>query len=167
VIGGVTVKACSTPDCLRGFSPNLIIFDEASFTYRFGDAYEIVNNSLKPYGKIFIGSTPNGIDFFHKIWSDAETDKNNFKSINFHWSDFPGRDIEWYENMKKVLNYNEQKISQELDAQFVVHKDNKQKTISLRITEDLYSKIGSKLVETDKNFSEYVRELIVKDLRNG
>ena len=37
-----------------------------------------------------IVSTPNGMNLFYKLWSDAESGKNSYQPIEVHWSEVPG-----------------------------------------------------------------------------
>jgi hypothetical protein len=47
--------------------------------------------------KMIITSTPNGMNMFHKIWTEAVAKKNTFTPIEVHWSQIPGRDEKWKE----------------------------------------------------------------------
>ena len=45
--------------------------------------------------------------------------KNSFIRVKYHWSENPDRDLAWYEEQKKELNFDRRKINQELDLLFV------------------------------------------------
>ena len=68
--------------------------------------------------KIFMTSTPNGYNHFHKFWVEAEKPPgkgwNGFKQVRVHWHETPGRDQKWYDEQKAVLG--ELKAAQEIDA---------------------------------------------------
>ena len=51
--------------------------------------------------KIIITSTPNGMNLFHKLLTDAERTegdplKNNYKAMRVYWYEVPGRFVTWY-----------------------------------------------------------------------
>lgn len=94
-----------------------------------------------PNGVIFT-STPNGAgsNFFYNVYQNSvkfddiydyenkrlhenyqqeflKEEKNSFISVVLHWSEF--RSQEWYEQQRKELNFNQRKISQELDLSFL------------------------------------------------
>ena len=51
--------------------------------------------------KIIITSTPNGMNMFHKLLTDAERPdgdplKNNYKAMRVYWYQVPGRFVTWY-----------------------------------------------------------------------
>jgi len=54
--------------------------------------------------KIFMFSTPNGMNHFKKIWDDAKNHKSNFKALYIHWSEHPDRDEKWKKEKIKELN---------------------------------------------------------------
>ena len=39
--------------------------------------------------KVVIVSTPNGMNLFYKLWSDAESGKNSYNPIEVRWSEIP------------------------------------------------------------------------------
>ena len=70
--------------------------------------------------KVFMTSTPNGRNFFHKFWSEAHktgTEWNGFTPLRVHWHETPGRDQKWYDEQKAILG--ELKTAQEIDAEFI------------------------------------------------
>ena len=94
-----------------------------------------------PNGVIFT-STPNGAgsNFFYNVYQNSvkfddiydyenrrlhenyqqefkKPEKNSFISVVLHWSEF--RTQEWYEEQRKELNFDQRKISQELDLSFL------------------------------------------------
>jgi len=53
--------------------------------------------------KIFMFSTPNGMNHFKKMWTDAQTGTSNFKAIYVPWYEHPDRDEKWKEEKMKEL----------------------------------------------------------------
>lgn len=66
--------------------------------------------------KIFITSTPRGMNTFYKLWTDAENNRNGFVPIRIVWSENPDRDEEWLEEQRK--NLGEVKFCQEILTEF-------------------------------------------------
>lgn len=103
---GTTIMAAATSsDSIRGFSLNLLYLDEFAHVEQqsafWESTYPVI--SAGEYSKVIITSTPNGIDLFYRIFSDAEKGKNNFKAVNVHWSEHPKRDEKWKEETLKNI----------------------------------------------------------------
>ena len=84
--------------------------------------------------KVFIVSTPNGMNLFYKLWTDAEEGNNDYSPIAVHWSQVPGRDEAWKE--KTIRNTSERQFQQEFECSFLGSSN------TLISTEKLMSKIG-------------------------
>ena len=56
-------------------------------------------------------STPNGLNHFYKIWSDAVDKKNQYKPIEVNWNQIPGRDEKW--KKETISNTSEEQFRQE------------------------------------------------------
>lgn len=98
-----------------GFTIDLLYLDEFA---------HIPSNIIEPYytaafpvtsavqnSKIIITSTPNGMNLFHKILSDAERPegdplKNNYKAMRVYWHQVPGRFVTYLRlNDNKLFEY--------------------------------------------------------------
>lgn len=64
--------------------------------------------------KLFMVSTPNGMNLFYKYWTDAIHKKNLYKPVEAHWSVVPGRDAKWAEDQIKQIG--QQKFNQEFNC---------------------------------------------------
>ena len=77
--------------------------------------------------KVFIASTPNGMNMFYNIWTKAKKkgqtnengrpEWNGFKPIEVHWSMIPGRDNAWQE--KQIALMTERGFAQEFGTEFL------------------------------------------------
>ena len=67
--------------------------------------------------KVIMVSTPNGMNHFYKLWSDAEKGRNSYNAIEAHWSEVPGRDEKWKE--ETIANTSEQQFQQEFECDFI------------------------------------------------
>lgn len=81
----------------------------------FNAVYPVISSSKR--SKLFIISTPKGLNKFYKIWHKAEQGKNNYKPIAIHWSEIPGRDEEW--KKRTIADTSEQQFAQEFECQFL------------------------------------------------
>jgi len=166
--GNRVLAVSSSVDSLRGFRPKCVIIDEAAFIDNFkGLCNVIIPNIYATNGQIIIASTPNGINFFHGLYSDSITGKNKFKVLDLIYHMHPKRDSEWFDQMSKMLNYNDTMIKQEILAEFIITAEkpkNKSNVIQVRLDDDMMRKLGVKLIENDNSVSEYIRKLINKDI---
>ena len=66
---------------------------------------------------MIIVSTPNGMNLFYKLWSDAETERNSYVPIEVHWSEVPGRDEKWKE--ETIANTSQEQFNREFECEFL------------------------------------------------
>ena len=67
--------------------------------------------------KVFIVSTPNGMNMFYKMWVDSTEGRSDYTPIDVHWSQVPGRDAEWKE--QTIRNTSEDQFRVEFETEFV------------------------------------------------
>ena len=84
---GCEVKAVATsPDALRGYTPTVLIFDEAAYIEANDDFWSACMASLSTGGKVIVISTPNGYDaIYYSIYEQALKGMNNFKITEMFW----------------------------------------------------------------------------------
>jgi len=84
---GCEVKAVATSkDALRGFTPTILIFDEAAFIEADNDFWAACMASLSTGGKVIVISTPNGFDpIYYEIYDQANRGMNDFKISEMFW----------------------------------------------------------------------------------
>ena len=84
---GCEVKAVATSkDALRGFTPTILIFDEAAFIEADNDFWAACMASLSTGGKVIVVSTPNGFDpIYYEIYDQALRGMNEFKISEMFW----------------------------------------------------------------------------------
>ena len=121
---GCEVKAVATSkDALRGYTPTILIFDEAAFIDADDDFWSACMASLSTGGKVIVISTPNGFDpIYYTIYDQALRGMNDFKITEMYWYRDPryARDIqlikcndiihymlnrEDYDDSKIIINY--------------------------------------------------------------
>lgn len=81
------VKAVATSkDALRGYTPTILIFDEAAFIEADNDFWSACMASLSTGGKVIVVSTPNGYDpIYYDIYDQALRGMNDFKITEMVW----------------------------------------------------------------------------------
>ena len=84
---GCEVKAVATSkDALRGFTPTILVFDEAAFIEADSDFWSACMASLSTGGKVIVVSTPNGNDpIYYEIYDQALRNMNDFKITEMFW----------------------------------------------------------------------------------
>ena len=119
---GSKILASSTSgSAIRGGSFNIIFLDEFAFVPSniseefFSSVYPTISSGQTT--KVFIVSTPNGMNMFYKLWTDAEEKNNDYSPISVHWSQVPGRDEKWKE--KTIRNTSERQFQSEFECSFL------------------------------------------------
>ena len=115
---GSMVKAASTSgDAGRSEALSLLIVDEAAFVEGFDELWTGLYPTLSTGGRCIALSTPNGVgNWFHKTYTEAETESNDFHPIKLMWDVHPDRDQEWFD--KETTNMSKREIAQELQCSF-------------------------------------------------
>jgi len=163
----------------RGETLNMLFIDEAANIKELEYIWMGLGMSLSYLkdSKAIIASTPKDNSYFNKLFLNTYNNENHFNYIRLHWTIHPlyKKGIEkidntyyqysspWFEEMCKHLNYNQKIIQQEIECVInYADQNEKQKTLSFRMSTELYKKLEIKL--NDKSISEYIRNLIEKDL---
>jgi Terminase large subunit, T4likevirus-type, N-terminal/Terminase RNaseH-like domain len=130
--GSRIVSATTTENTGRGMSITLLYLDEFAFV-RPSIAKEFwtaITPTLSTGGKAIITSTPNSDeDQFAFIWKGAnkteddfgnttELGVNGFRAYRAHWSEQPGRDQKWADEMKAQLG--EDRFNREIGCEFII-----------------------------------------------
>ena len=119
--GSKAVAASTSSSAIRGGSYNLIFLDEFAFVGMnlaeefFASVYPTISSGTT--SKIIIVSTPNGLNHFYKMWTDAMEHRSNYIPIEVHWRDVPGRDDKWRE--ETIKNTSEDQFRQEFECEFI------------------------------------------------
>jgi hypothetical protein len=96
---GSEVKAVATSaDALRGFTPTVLVFDEAAYIEAGEDFWAASMASLSTGGKIILISTPNGYDpIYYGVYDQALRGINDFHITDLRWFKDPRytKDLTW------------------------------------------------------------------------
>jgi len=116
------VMATSTASsAIRGYSISLLYLDEFAFVPSniadefFTSVYPTISSGTQ--SKILISSTPNGMNHYYRMWTEATEGQNGFKYIEANWRQVPGRDQAWADDQRRILG--EEKFLQEMECEFM------------------------------------------------
>ena len=105
---GCEVKAVATSvDALRGYTPTILIFDEAAYIEAGDDLWAACMASLSTGGQVIVISTPNGYDkIYYEIYDQSIQGMNDFKISELHWENDPRftKDLVWVKT-KDIIHY--------------------------------------------------------------
>lgn len=105
---GCEVKAVATSkDALRGFTPTILVFDEAAFIEAGEDFWAASMASLSTGGKVILISTPNGFDpIYYGVYDQAIRKVNDFHITDLRWFKDPryAKDLKWVK-CKDIVHY--------------------------------------------------------------
>lgn len=91
----------------RSGSINILILDEFAFVPNnvaddfFKSVYPTITAGIDT--KIIIVSTPNGVNMFYRLWTESTQGLNHYKPFTMHWSEVPGRDEKWKNEIIKNM----------------------------------------------------------------
>lgn len=105
---------------------NCILMDELGFVPNAEEFYESVYPTISSgeNTKVIITSTPRGLNFFYKMWVEAETGRSEYVAYDVKWYEHPDRDQDWYNT--QVKNLNQKSVDQEINCvagSTIVHTD--------------------------------------------
>ena len=120
--GSKILAAATSSSAVRGSSFNIIFLDEFAHVDPPSLADEFFNSVYPTISsgnttKVFIVSTPYGMNKFYKMWIDAEEGRNTYVPFSVNWSDVPGRDDAWKETT--IDNTSERQWRQEFECEFL------------------------------------------------
>ena len=120
--GSKIIASSTSSSAVRGSSFNIIFLDEFAHIdppsladQFFTSVYPTISSGKTT--KVFIVSTPKGLNMFYKLWNDAEEGRSDYVPIDIHWSQVPGRDEKWRE--ETIRNTSEVQFAQEYDCEFI------------------------------------------------
>ena len=95
---------------------NCLLLDELGFVNDAEAFYESVYPTISSSdeSKVIITSTPKGMNFFYKLWVEAESGRNEYVAYDVKWNEHPDRDQKWYES--QVSNLNAKSVDQEINC---------------------------------------------------
>ena len=119
--GSSILAASTSASAIRGGSYNIIFLDEFAYVPTslaeefFSSVYPTISSGKTT--KVMIVSTPHGMNMFYKLWTDAQTKKNDYIPVEVHWSEVPGRDEVWKE--ETIRNTSQSQFNSEFECEFL------------------------------------------------
>ena len=167
--GSKILAASTSASAVRGMSFNILFLDEFAFVPNhvadsfFASVYPTITSGKST--KVIIISTPQGMNHFYKMWTDAVNERNGYTYHEVHWSQVPGRDAKWKE--ETIKNTSERQFTQEFECEFLGSVDtliSAAKLRALTFEEPISSNKGLDVYEKPKDKSEY---LLTVDVSRG
>ena len=119
--GSKILAAATSSSAVRGSSFNIIFLDEFAHVPNtiadqfFTSVYPTISSGETT--KVFIVSTPLGLNMFYKMWIDAEEGRSNYTPVEVDWREVPGRDDKWM--TETIKNTSQQQFTQEFECEFI------------------------------------------------
>ena len=119
---GSSITSSSTSgDAGRSRTYNLVFLDEFAFVpdYVAADFFTAVYPTISSgkNTKVIIISTPNGLNFFYRMWVEAQEGRSNYKLFEANWRAVPSRDDAWAD--ETLANVGEKAFQQEYECDFL------------------------------------------------
>ena len=125
--GSSIIAAATSSSAIRGGAFNIVFLDEFAFVPNnlaeefYTSTYPVISSGKTT--KIFIVSTPSGMNLFYNLWcqaTDADPRKRSrFKAFQTHWTDVPGRDESFKAEAMANLGGDESRWKQEFECEFL------------------------------------------------
>ena len=167
--GSRVVASSTSSSAVRGGSYNMIFLDEFAFVPNnvaedfFSSVYPTISSGKST--KVIIVSTPNGMNLYYKLWTDAENKRNSYNIIDVHWSEVPGRDEKW--KQETIANTSEEQFKREFECEFLGSTNTlvaPHKIKSMSYVEPLTKNAGLSIYKQKVNGHQYV---LVADVARG
>lgn len=119
--GAKFICAPTSSSAIRGKSISVLYLDEFAHIAPhiqlkfFTATYPVISSGKQT--KIIITSTPNGMELYYKLWTDAVKKRNSYTPVDVHWSEYPGRDEKWKE--ETINNTSPEQFRQEYEVEFL------------------------------------------------
>ena len=150
--GSKIVCSSTSSSAVRGSAYNFLLLDEFAFVpdqiaeQFFASVYPTITSGKT--SKTVIVSTPNGLNLFYKMWQNAKNGKSEFKPVEAHWWQVPGRDAQFKETT--IRNTSERQWLSEYECEFLGSQETlikASKVASLAFT--------TPILETEEGMSVY------------
>lgn len=116
----IYANSIASPDSIKMIDFDFVFLDEFAYApvanvYEFMKIIDKISDT-NPNLKLIIASTPNGINYFFKLWADAITNFNGYHAIKIPWTLLPGRDGEWKRQSIQLMGL--ERFLQEYECSF-------------------------------------------------
>ena len=112
-------SGATTGSSVRGKSINIVYLDEFAFVENdlefYTSTYPVITSGTTT--KVIISSTPNGMNLFYKMWTDAVEGRSSYVPMRVYWHQHPHRDAAW--KAEQLANMSSTQFAQEFDCMFL------------------------------------------------
>lgn len=118
--GSGIITAATSPNAIRGFSVSALYIDETGFIPPniaeefFTSVFPTISSGKDT--RIYLSSTPKGMNHFHRMWVEAKENRSGFFPVSAEWYENPTRDEKW--RLDQLQTLGELKYLQEVECQF-------------------------------------------------
>lgn len=166
--GSRILAAATSSSAIRGGSFNCILLDEFAHIPTqiaeefFTSVYPTITSGQST--KMFIISTPNGLNMFYYYWKGAINNQNGYVPFEVHWSQvpkYPGgalRDEKWKQEM--ISKTSEKQFEQEFECDFLGSSN------TLISSAKLHTLVYNKPILRTKDGMSIYQEPVRKDIDN-
>ena len=166
--GSRILAAATSSSAIRGGSFNCILLDEFAHIPTqiaeefFTSVYPTITSGQST--KMFIISTPNGLNMFYYYWKGAINNQNGYVPFEVHWSQvpkYPGgalRDEKWKQEM--ISKTSEKQFEQEFECDFLGSSN------TLISSAKLHTLVYTKPILRTKDGMSIYQEPVRKDIDN-
>lgn len=167
--GSKILASATSSSAIRGHSFNIVFLDEFAHVPDhlaedfFRSVYPVITSGKT--SKVFIVSTPKGLNYFYKIWADAQSKRNSYVPIEAFWYDVPGRSADF--RKETIANTSEEQWRQEFECEFIGSSNTLIAPSTLRrlvFKEPIYSAEGFDIYRAPEKGHTYT---IVADVARG
>lgn len=119
--GSRAICVATSSDSVRGFSFDILFVDECAFIDNWEEFWPSTYNTItsSESTRAILVSTPNGLNHFYEIWSNAEKGISEWMPSKVVWHQVPGRDEKWKQTTLAGLNFDLEKFNQEHMMEFM------------------------------------------------
>ena len=158
--GSKILASATSSSAIRGGTFNIIMLDEFAFVPDniaeefFRSVYPTISSGNTT--KVLIVSTPNGMNQFYKMWTDAVEGRSDYLPIDVHWSKVPGRDKKWKD--QTIRNTSADQFRIEFETEFIGSTNtliSPSKLTTLAYKNPIASKDGYEVWEKAKDGKSY------------
>lgn len=132
--GSSIVAAATSASAVRGGTYNIIFLDEFAHIHEntaeefFTSVYPTITSGTTT--KVFIVSTPKGMNYFYKLWTRATQKISAYVPVEVNWWQVPGRDEAW--KQQTINNTSKEQFEQEFGGDFLGSSNTLLSSITLK-----------------------------------
>ena len=115
------IAASTSSSAVRGKSLALVYIDEAAHIENWIEFFSAVFPTISSgeNTKLFLTSTPNGLNSFYKTCMGAKDGSNGYQYVEVPWQMVPGRNEAWRQETLAAMDFDTEKFAQEFSCEWL------------------------------------------------